>query len=204
MMPSEEPREDKCGARVKQTPEDMDEAYCEHPAGFRTDHAGDGRCYLHGGASKSANQGNTYAEKHGLYTQRQSYYEERSPQEKAWIDAVIESLLDDAPFGDDPPFAKLQMVRNVAIDMHKLQRANDYIEDKGVVHKDKTVGYTDDGKPIKQDEENVLNIAYDRLNRTLTRQLKELGVLDDPDSQQAEAQANIASELSELRKQRES
>lgn len=204
MMPSEEPLDDKCGARVKQTPEDMDEAYCEHPAGFRTDHAGDGRCYLHGGASKSVNEGNTYAEKHGLYTQRQTYYEERSPEESAWIDAVIESLLDDAPFGDDPPFAKLQMVRNVAIDMHKLQRANDYIEDKGLVHKDKTVGYTDDGRPIKQDEENVLNISYDRLNRTLTRQLKELGILDDPDSQQAEAQANIASELSELRKQRES
>lgn len=182
---------------------DSDVAYCEQPLGFRTDHAGEGRCYLHGGASKSTNEGNTYAQKHGLYTNRQSYYDNCSDKEQMWIDSVVESLLDDAPFGDNPPFAKLQMVRNIAIDMHKLQRANDYIDEKGVVHKDKTVGYTDDGQPIKMDEENVLNVAYDRLNRTMTRQLKELGILDDPDSKQAEAQANIASELAELRKQRD-
>jgi len=73
---------------------------------------------------------------------------------------------------------------------------------KGVVHRDKTVGYTDDGQPIKMDEENVLNISYDRLNRTLTRQLKELGILDDPDSKQAEATESIATELSRLRRER--
>jgi hypothetical protein len=87
--------------------------------------------------------------------------------------------------------------------MHKLKNANDYIDEKGVVHKDKTVGYTDDGKPIKMDEENVLNIAYDRLDRATTRKLEKLGVLDDPESQKAEAQKNIADELSELRKARE-
>jgi len=202
-MASEEPLEGKCGARVKQTPDGVDEAYCENKAGFRTDHVGDGKCYLHGGAATTAMKGNNHAEKHGLYANRQSYYENRTEQEKAWIDAVVESLLDDAPFGDNPPFAKLQMVRNIAIDMHKLQRANDYIDEKGVVDRDKTVGYTDDGKPIKMDEENVLNVAYDRLNRTMTRQLKELGMLDDPDSQQAEAQANIASELAALRQERD-
>lgn len=203
-MPSEEPRDDRCGAQVSNIPDEMDVdvAYCEQPQGFRTDHAGDGRCYLHGGSSKTVNEGNTYAQTHGLYTNRQSYYENCSDREQMWIDGVVESFLDDAPFGDNPPFAKLQMVRNLAIDMHKLQRANDYIDEKGVVHKDKTVGYTDDGQPIKMDEENVLNVAYDRLNRTMTRQLKELGILDDPDSQQAEAQANIANELAALRKER--
>jgi len=204
-MPSKEPQDDKCAARVSNIPEewDVDEAFCSNPQGFRTDHFGDGRCYLHGGAATSVNEGNTYNEKHGLYTQRQTYYENRTEGEQAWIDGIVESLLDDAPFGDNPPFAKLQMVRNIAIDMHKLQRANDYIDEKGLVDRDKTVGYTDDGKPIKVDEENVLNVSYDRLNRTMTRQLKELGILDDPDSEKAEAQANIAKELSELRKQRE-
>jgi len=120
---------------------------------------------------------------------------------KEWIQAVEQSLLLDAPFDEDN-FAKYQMVRNIAIDMHKLRRANDYINEKGVVHRDKTVGYTDDGQPIKMDEENVLNISYDRLNRTLTRQLKELGILDDPDSKQAEATESIATELSRLRRER--
>jgi hypothetical protein len=111
-------------------------------------------------------------------------------------------LLDDAPFSADN-MAKLQMVRNIAIDMHKQRRANQYIDEVGVVNKDKTVGYTDDGRPIKEDQENVLNVAYDRLNRTQTRQMKELGLLEDPDSQQAEAQTNIANELSNLREETE-
>lgn len=204
-MPTKEPEEDKCGAKIRdhRVPDEWDQdiAYCANRAGFRTDHFDEGRCYLHGGCSE-AQEGAGRPIEHGMYADRQNYYEHVSDAEKAWIDAVVESLLDDAPFGPES-FAKMQMVRNIAIDMHKLQRANDYIDEVGVVHKDKTVGYTDDGKPIKQDEENVLNISYDRLNRTMTRQLKELGILEDPDSQQAEAQANIASELSELRKARD-
>jgi hypothetical protein len=195
-----------CNAHIREhrVPDewDQDEGFCANKAGFRTDHTGDGRCYLHGGASKTPNKGNTNAETHGLYTNRQSYYEDKSAEQQQWMDAVVDSLLDDAPFSADN-MAKLQMVRNIAIDMHKQQRANDYIDEVGVVNKDKTVGYTDDGRPIKEDVENVLNVAYDRLNRTMTRQMKELGILDDPDSQNAEAQQNIANELSEIRKQRD-
>lgn len=201
-MPNREKEDGKCNARVKQIPEDwdVDEAYCANIAGFRTDHKGDGRCYLHGGATP---KGMANAMTHGLYANRQNYYKNCSEKEQAWIDAVVESLLNDMPGGGDPSFAKLQMVRNIAIDMHKTQSANDYIDDVGVVHKDKTVGYTDDGRPIKEDQENAINIAYDRLTRTLTRQMKELGILDDPDSQNAEAKQNIADELAALREARE-
>lgn len=199
-MPHDTKQDGYCNANVKQG-----EGYCANRAGFRTDHVGDGRCYLHGGLTENAGapEGNTNAETHGLYTDRQSYYEDRTDDEKEWIDAITESLLLDAPFDKDN-FAKYEMVRNIAIDMHKLRRANDYIDHKGVVHRDKTVGYTDDGKPIKMDEENVLNVAYDRLNRTLTRQLKELGILDDPDSKRAEAEASIAKELAKQRRKRDS
>lgn len=205
-MPNLEKDEDCCNARVKNLPDDwpQDEGYCANKAGFRTSHVGDGRCYLHGGSTPSGiNQDNTHAETHGIHTKRQRYYRKASDAEQAWMDAVVESLLDDMPGGDDPSFAKLQMVRNIAIDMHKLRNANDYVEEIGVVHRDKTVGYTDDGKPIKEDQENAVNIAYDRLNRTLTRQMKELGILDDPDSKQAEAKNNIANELSKLRQERD-
>jgi hypothetical protein len=202
-MPNKEKDDYYCSARVReeQIPDewDQDVGYCANRAGFRTDHVGDGRCYLHGGCAD--NEGNNHAEKHGLFAERQNYYDNRSPNEQQWIDGVIESILDEAPFGPDS-FYKLEMVRNVAIDMHKMN-ANDYIDEKGVVHKDKTVGYTDDGKPIKMDEENVINIAYDRLDRATTRKLEKLGVLDDPESQKAEAQRNIANELSELRKERD-
>lgn len=196
-MPTDEPKDDKCAANVKNG-----DGYCANPAGFRTDHVGDGRCYLHGGCSTGPPEGTANAEKHGLHSDRQLYYERQDPEAKAWIDSVRDSLLSDAPFTEDN-FAKYQMIQNIAIDMHKLRRANDYIDEKGVVDRDKTVGYTDDGRPIKQDEENALNIAYDRLNKTITKQLKELGVLSDPESQKAEAQHNLAEELSQLRQQRD-
>ena len=35
----------KCGAKTKSG------KACRHPAGFRTDHVGQGRCWLHGGAT---------------------------------------------------------------------------------------------------------------------------------------------------------
>lgn len=195
-MGHEEKQEGYCNAHNRQTDD-----FCANIAGFRTDHKGEGRCFLHGGLSTGPPEGSVNAETHGLYTKKQNYYNARDEDEQEWIEAVVESLLMDAPFEKDS-FAKYQMVRNIAIDMHKLQRANDYIDEKGVVHKDKTVGYSDDGTPIKVDEENPLNVAYDRLNRTLTRQLKELGILDDPESQQAEATENIAQELSALREAR--
>lgn len=211
-MPNLEKTDDKCNARVRNYPDDWptdedgepQEGYCAHPAGFRTTHSGDGKCYLHGGASSYPNKGNTYSETHGLYTNRQPYYDNRSNAEQRWIDAVVESLLDDMPGGDaDPSMAKLEMVRNIAIDMHKERRANDYIDEVGVVHRDKTVGYTDDGRPIKEDQENPLNIAYDRLSRNITRNMEKLGILDDPESQKADAQQNIANELSALRDARD-
>lgn len=202
-MPNKEKDDYYCSARVRdpQIPDewDQDTGYCANRAGFRTDHVGEGRCYLHGGISE--NHGTNYAEKHGLYADRQNYYKNRTEAEQNWIDGVVESILDEAPFGADS-FYKLQMVRNVAIDMHKLKNANDYIDEKGVVHKDKTVGYTDDGQPIMMDEENVLNIAYDRLDRATTRKLEKLGVMDDPESKKADAQKNLANELSKLREER--
>lgn len=205
-MPTKEPEEDKCGAKIREhrVPDewDQDVGYCANWSGFRTDHFGDGRCYLHGGKARDANEGNNYAEKHGLYADRQNYYQNRSTEEQQWIDAVIESLLDDAPFEPDN-FAKMQMLRNIAIDMHKMQDANTFIDQAGLVQENQTVGYSPDGRPIKEDKENPVNITYDRLNRTMTRQLKELGILDDPDSQKAEAEQNIANELSKLRAQRE-
>jgi len=201
-MPDKEPTDGHCGAKIRDynLPEDwpQDIGYCAHPAGFRTDND-DGRCYLHGGCSDS--EGTNYAEKHGMYADRQNYYKNRSTSEQRWIDSIVESVLDDAPFDADSKY-KLEMVRNVAIDMHKLKNANEYIDEKGLVDRDKTVGYTDDGKPIKVDEENVLNIAYDRLDKSVTQKLEKLGVMDDPESQKANAQESIAEELSALREAR--
>lgn len=206
-MAHKERKDEFCNAKIREhrVPDDWDQdvGYCANRSGFRTEHFGEGRCYLHGGAAATANKGNNYAEKHGLYADRQNYYKNRSTKQQAWIDAVVESLLEDAPFDADN-FAKMQMLRNVAIDMHKQKDANNFIDKSGLVRENEIVGYggPNDDKPIMEDKENPINITYDRLTRTMTRQLKELGILDDPESQKAEASENLANELSELRKQR--
>lgn len=53
-MQSNKPRQPHagCGAQGKQTGKP-----CRHPAGFRTDHPGEGRCYLHGGATPPKTHG---------------------------------------------------------------------------------------------------------------------------------------------------
>ena len=54
---------DKCGAKTRAgTP-------CKQPAGWGTDHPGQGRCKLHGGASSGPGKGNKNAVKHGVYEQ---------------------------------------------------------------------------------------------------------------------------------------
>lgn len=203
-MATEEPTPGLCGASCKNA-----EGYCALIAGYGTDHEGDGRCKFHGGCggSDTTEPGSNYAETHGLHSKRSNYYDNRPAEEKAWIDKTIQSMLDDAPFTKDD-FQKFGMLRNIAIDMHKLRRANDYIDEEGLVSENVVRG--EDGEPIvnqsgevvTQPDENPVNLAYDRLNRTMTKQLKELGLLDDPDSQQAEANASIAEELSEMRNNR--
>lgn len=53
-LPVTEPKEGTCGARTKGRV-----GFCSKPAGWRTDHEGQGKCYLHGGATPI---------KHGRYS----------------------------------------------------------------------------------------------------------------------------------------
>ena len=66
-----------CGAKTRAgTP-------CQQPAGWGTHHVGDGRCKLHGGASKGAPRKNKN-EKHGLFSKH-------LPEETSTIIQKIES-----------------------------------------------------------------------------------------------------------------
>ncbi len=55
-----------CGAKTKGTGDP-----CKNPAGWGTDHVGEGRCKLHGGCNTGPkdNTGNKNARKHGAYEQ---------------------------------------------------------------------------------------------------------------------------------------
>jgi len=180
--------------------------YCNNRAGYKTDHVGAGRCAYHGGKS-GAPKNNVNAAKHNLYTERSNYYENLGEIEKAWVDELVRSMLNDAPFNADN-FQKFQMLREIAIDMHKKRGANDYTAEEGliqenIVRDDEGDPVMRDGELVTEDEENPINVAYDRLDRTMTRKMKELGLLDDPESQKAQSGESIAEQLAALRKEAE-
>lgn len=198
-MSNDEWTEGKCNASPTQ-----DGGYCALTAGYDTDHLGEGKCKYHGGRGGAPN-GNTNGEKHGIYTQRSTYYQNLSGEEKAWVDALVESMLGDAPFTKDN-FQKFQMLREIGIDMHKKRQGNDYTAEEGLVQEN--VVRDDEGDPIMRDgelvtetEENPVNLAYDRLDRTMTSKMKKLGLLSSPEDKKAEAQQSVSEQLSKLREE---
>lgn len=202
-MSNEEPVEGRCNATAR------DGGYCALVAGHGTDHVGEGRCKFHGGASSGAPKGNVNAQKHAIYTQRSNYYNNLPAEQKAWVDELVNSMMEDAErwglFTRDN-FYKFKMVREIAIDMHKKRRGNDYIAEEGIVQEN--VVTDENGDPLMRDgelvtetDENPVNLAYDRLDRTTTRKLKELGFLDDPESKKAEAGKTLAEQLAEMRQE---
>jgi hypothetical protein len=203
MHPDTDPDIERCGASTH------DGGECDLPAGWGCDGEGaGGRCKYHGGMSPGAPEGNQYAQTHAIYSQRSNYYDDLPAVEKAWVDSLVESMMERAMFDEDD-FQKFQMVREVAIDMHKKRHANDYLAKEGLIQEN--LERDEDGEPIFDEngefvtssEENPVNLAYDRLDRTMTSKMKDLGLLPDPDSQQAEATQSVAESLSALREEME-
>jgi len=156
-----------------------------------------GRCYHHGGATGSgAKEGNGNAEKHGLHSAVRGYYDRRDEDVQEYIDSVYEAFLEDAPFGEDNT-GKSGILWEIAVNHHKRIRADDYLDARGVV-----LEHLDDGK-VEADASPAIKV-YDRIAKTDIKRLKALGVLDDPDSEQAKATNSIAQILSDEREKTES
>lgn len=162
------------------------QGYCER---YQMDN---GRCYVHGG-NAGPPEGNTNGMTHGLHAQRSNYFEQLDDDAKAFIERLVDSWLDDAPFDRDS-FAKVSELYRIAVDQHRLWNAQDEFKEGMVT--EQTV-MTDSGAQTVRDE-NPANLPYDRLDRTTFKKLKDMGVLDDPDSQQAEATESLASKFAEM------
>lgn len=174
--------DDLCGHELASKPG----MYCDRQANYDDD-----LCGLHSDETEGPGppEGAANNQKHGMYADRSKYFQRLDDDEQVFIESMYESFLADAPFTDEHA-GKATILWQTCIDLHKKQRANEYIKEEGMTQ-ERTEGYHPDYGAITQIDENTLHIAYDRLSRTTTRQLKELGILDDPDSQQAEAQQSF-------------
>jgi hypothetical protein len=132
---------------------------------------------------------------HGLRAKRSNYYDSLPDKEKWFIERLADSWIDNAPFDKDN-FAKVNEIYRIAVDQHRLWNAHDEMND-GLIY-EQVIGTDDEGEPIEVEDENPVNLAYDRLDRTTIRKLKELNCLDSPDSQKAEAMESLADKFESI------
>jgi hypothetical protein len=170
----------------------------EH-VGFCERYPVDGKdvCYVHGGAEGTGPpEGNTNGMTHGLTVKRSSYYEnEMDEEEKILVEDFVDNWIELSSYTRDD-VAVINEFYRMAVDEIRLWNAQDHMED-GFVYEQ----YEDldmDNRQIRTKQENPANLPYDRLDRTTLKKLKEYGVLDDPDSKQAEATESLAQKFADI------
>jgi len=171
---------------------------CGLDAGWGTDND-TGPCKFHGGAGGGvgdpggAPEANGNAETHGLTADREKWFERHREDAEPLVRAIVESYVEDAPFGFENT-AKVDMLTEVAIDQVRLRESNEHLDE---FLTEQVVDTTPEGVPIKRVEEHPGHMPRARIKRDNIRILKELGILDDPDSKQADAVDSLVTALSE-------
>jgi len=137
------------------------------------------------------NNGN--AEKAGLRSDPKKYKARQSESEEDWIRSVRESILDRMRTrGREPDFLDRVLAERVAINLHMAANASEYVDEEGLIQ---TVFVEDGG--YEKDIPNGLVTELRQFDKDIISNLKKLGVLNDPDSQQAEATESLAVVLSD-------
>jgi len=169
--------DDICGAECR------DGSPCQNPP--LTDA---NRCRMHGGQSPGAPEGNGNNETHGLHADREKWFDRHREDAAELVRALVASYVEDAPF-DWSATAKVDQLCEVAIDQVRLRHSNEWLDE---FLTEQTVSVTDNGQEITRLEENPAHMPRDRIKRTNAKILKDLGIMDDPDSAQASATATLA------------
>lgn len=171
---------------------------CGLSAGWGTDNDS-GPCKFHGGAGGDvgdpggAPKGNGNAVTHGAYGDPVNLYRHLGDDEREWVDAMVDAYLSIASFDEDDPRAeRLQMT---CVIMYQEWAAREVVLRDGM-SEDATIGVSDAGAPIVRTDEHHLTGTAGRHNQTVRMNLKDLGFLDDPQSQQADAVGSLAEVLS--------
>jgi len=171
------------------------QGYCERYPMKEKNH-----CYVHQGGG--AVEGNTNPMKHGLYAQRTNFYNALGDEDKEFIEAMVDSWIDQAPFGRDN-VAMVNTLYRCAIDQMKAWFAIDeYVDDHGTIEGvTKTQEFFVDGEIKEIEDEHPLNMPYSRLTNDVRQELKDLGIYESPEKQSAEATESLARKLSGLSSQ---
>lgn len=198
-VPQQQPSDQDCLARrhEKRDGETVFVGYCRSWPGRGTDHVGEGRCTNHGGDGGSggeregagAGEGNDNAATHELYSEENAYYQRRGEGQQSLIDDIYSDYHDRfRTRNGEPATGDEAMLFKVAVSIHKLLMADDWIEDRppeldsGHPLIDRSEKRTAQGEPYYEYVRSAVMQAEKQLEGFVRRWLKDndlLGPSDD-------------------------
>jgi len=194
-VPTHDPTDSNCMGK-KTSREDGDvlfAGYCQAHPGKGTDHVGEGRCKLHGGASTGAPENNGNAAKHNLRADRGKLYHRLSEGRREKVDDLEAALVAryEEFHGREPDRADVEDLFELAMGYVQRDYARDWMVDNPEAADNPTVEtvYTDNGPiqvPARIHEMLMDSRREDRLMK------KDMGLFRDPQTETAEAVATLA------------
>lgn len=190
-MVSDEPTEGRCNAPAG----NGKSGYCEsYPV------TGEEKCRMHLGKSAdgSSHENNQNAQTHGLFADHDGYYHDLDDEAQGWVFDFTNDLLDRyrREHGRAPDRFDKEALKNIAIDFHRVANANSWFSDAGLIHTETKV---QDGIPTEEKKINVWAGEIRQYNTSIYRRMKDHGLLNDPESQKADAVGELTVEINRNR-----
>jgi hypothetical protein len=184
--------EEICGAKTS------DGTPCQNPP------MDNGRCYHHGGATEDAGapEGNGNNAKHNLYSDPDKLYQRLDDDIQEHVDSVADSLATryEHIHGREPDYAARTNIEQIAMDIVKVRLAHEYMAEEADESGNPLLetDYVEAGDEIREiTRPNQLNRVLSDLKNETRQWLKDMGLLNDPESEKADAAASLVQMLSE-------
>lgn len=161
--------------------------YCQLSPGYGVEGTKEGRCKFHGGAAHQSDdigapESNQNALKHGLTADPHHYHEKLEPEEREFVMDAAATIRDRIrEKKGDVDYLDRVLSQRIAIRLHIVSLASDYTGN--VVGLTQTV-FTEDGE---FDQKTPLVDEIRQYDNSIMQDLQKLGVLNDPETQKADA-----------------
>lgn len=180
--------DDRCGAECR------DGSPCRnYPV------SGSKRCRMHGGHSPGGEPGNQNAVTHGLYAQVDNFYQSLDDDHTALCDEIFQDYC--TRYRDlygSIDTANQTRLFEIAVNQIKVVHQNDWLVDRpdtlesGNPLVERETHYSEGGAKYHRYKESVVLAGQQKLRREDRQWLKDMGLLNDPESQKAEASKDLA------------
>ena len=155
--------------------------------------APEGNDYAKGNSGGRPPSGNQNPAKHHVYSVPSNLIEHLSDEDLGFIHKLSEAYIEAAPFGPKDPRSERILI--TCIKVWQEHAAEAQIAKEGL-SEDVTVAMSDSG-PVTKAESHHLRRAANQLNKEVRLTLKDLGLMNSAEKQQAEATESLASILAD-------